>query len=710
VTRVLKWIASTASALILLAGLVWLESPAAPAFAAVRAAYRPSDGALVDRHGEVLQEVRLDPSIRRLAWIPLAQVSPALVEAVIHAEDRRFYAHGGIDVRALVAAAGAWIRGGRTRGASTLTMQLATLFDRDRLARTHPRSVIKKLRQLRFALALESSWSKPEILEAYLNLVDFRGELKGVGAASALLYGKAPHGLDAAQAVVLASLLPSPNAAVEAVRARARALAAAIPGASDGLDHALAEALAKPRDRDARIALAPHAALRLRSRFAGGRFVGSTLDAAVQRVAVDALRRQLLAIQERHASDGAALVVDNASGDILAYVGSSGSLSSARHVDGIRSPRQAGSALKPFLYGLAFDERLLSPASLLEDEPLEVPAVNGVYRPENYDERFHGLVSVRNALGASLNVPAVRTVLVVGVDRFAAELRDLGFARIVEDGEFYGPALALGSVEVTLWEMVAAYRAIAAGGMWSPIRLVPDGSAAPSRRVLSPAAAFLVTSILADRDARTATFGLESPLGTPFWSAVKTGTSKDMRDNWCIGFSRRYTVGVWVGNFSGEPMRDVTGVSGAAPAWLEILSALETDGSGEAGGPPVVAGVVSRAVRFPRDVEPSRREWFLDGTEPSRESPWKTARRARIVAPAAGSVLAEDPDIPPARQRVAFESLGARGAFWRLDGRELGTVDGPLLWQPRPGRHQLALVDERQNELDRVEFTVRGGN
>jgi penicillin-binding protein 1C len=502
VTRVLKWIASTASALTLLAGLAWLESPAVPAFAAVRAAYRPSDGALVDRHGEVLQEVRLDASIRRLAWTPLAEVSPALVEAVIHAEDRRFYVHGGIDVRALVAAAVAWIRGGRTRGASTLTMQLVTLIDRDRLARTHPRSLFVKLRQLRFASALESSWSKPEILEAYLNLVDFRGELEGVGAASALIYGKAPHGLDAAEAVVLASLLPSPNAAAEAVRARALALAAAIPGASERLDPALADALAKPRGKEARIALSPHAALRVRSRFAGGRFVGSTLDAAVQRVAVDALRRQLLAIQDRHASDGAALVVDNASGDVLAYVGSSGSLSSARQVDGIRSPRQAGSALKPFLYGLAFDERLLSPASLLEDEPLEVPAVNGVYRPENYDERFHGLVSVRNALGASLNVPAVRTVLLVGVDRFAAELRDLGFARVVEDGEFYGPALALGSVEVTLWEMVAAYRALALGGTWSPIRMVPDGSAAPSRRVLSSPAAFLVTSILADRDAR----------------------------------------------------------------------------------------------------------------------------------------------------------------------------------------------------------------
>jgi penicillin-binding protein 1C len=162
-----------------------------------------------------------------------------------------------------------------------------------------------------------------------------------------------------------------------------------------------------------------------------------------------------------------------------------------------------------------------------------------------------------------------------------------------------------------------------------------------------------------------------------------------------------------VGNFSGEPMREVTGVSGAAPAWLEILSALEADGA--AGEPAVPSGVVSQAIRFPHGVEPARREWFLDGTEPNREIPGQTAPRARLVAPAAGSVLAEDPDIPPARQRVAFESVGASGAFWRLDGRELGTVNGPLLWRPRPGRHQLAIMDEQGNELDRVEFTVRSG-
>ncbi|HXT02052.1 MAG TPA: penicillin-binding transpeptidase domain-containing protein, partial [Elusimicrobiota bacterium] len=319
----------------------------------------------------------------------------------------------------------------------------------------------------------------------------------------------------------------------------------------------------------------------------------------------------------------------------------------------------------------------------LEDEPLEVPAVNGVYRPENYDERFHGLVSVRNALGASLNVPAVRTVLLVGVDRFAAELRDLGFARVVEDGEFYGPALALGSVEVTLWEMVAAYRAIAAGGLWGPIRLVPDGSAAPSRRVLSPAAAFLVTSILADRDARTATFGLESPLGTPFWSAVKTGTSKDMRDNWCVGWSERYTVGVWVGNFSGDSMWNVSGMSGAAPAWLEIMNELHAD-------------VPSRAPKAPAGVEPALRAVAVE------------APRPRLESPVSGTIIALDPDIPAGQQSVPFEADAGAGLRFELNGRDLGGAGEPLDWMPVPGRYTLALVDRRGKTVDSTSFEVRG--
>ncbi|MBI4014101.1 MAG: penicillin-binding protein 1C [Candidatus Rokubacteria bacterium] len=700
------------------AGLAWLAlggpPPRVPAFETVRGAFRPSDVALLDRHGEVVHEVRVDPTRRRLAWTPLAEVSPALQAAVLASEDRRFYRHGGVDARALAAAAARFLSGGPPRGASTISMQVAALVDRGGTRRDGPRTLGQKWRQIRLARALESRWSKSEILEAYLNLVSFRGELGGVAAASAILFDKAPHGLTGAEAAVLAALLRGPNATPEAVTRRAARLAAA---AADGttaaaIHAAAARALAAPAGTGPRVALAPHAAARLvpavRRPGTAAVPVRSTLDASLQRVVAETLRRQLLAIRARHVQDGAVLVADNATGEVLAYVAGSADLASARHVDGIRARRQAGSALKPFLYGLALEQRLLTPASALEDTPLEVAVAGGLYRPRNYDEQFKGLVTVRTALASSLNVPAVRTLDLVGGELFVRELRRLGFDGVTESGEFYGPALALGSAEVSLWELTNAYRALANGGAWTPLTLTPGGSAdgpASRRRIGSEATTFLVSDILAGREGRSATFGLESPLATRFWTAVKTGTSKEMRDNWCVGYSRRYTVGVWVGNFSGEPMREVSGTSGAAPVWREVMAWLHRATPSDPPSPP--AGVVRAVLAGAGEAE-----WFHAGTEPAAPPPagpaWAGAP-PRILAPVAGTIVALDPDIPAGRQRVAFERE-ARGVAlrWRLDGADLGAAGGALLWAPVPGRHTLALVDLDGRVVDAVLFEVRG--
>ena len=573
-------------------------------------------------------------------------------------------------------------------------------LDRDLRRRGGTRTLAQKWRQIRLAWALEARDSKAQILEAYLNLVTFRGELQGPRAAAAVLFGKAPHGLTEAEAAVLAALLRAPNAEPEAVARRAERLrGAATP---DDLHAAVRQALAAPRGGGPRIALAPHAAARLLpSAAATGGPVRSTLDAGLQRVAADALARQLLALRDEHVRDGAVLVVDNPTGEVLAYLGGSGALSSARHVDGIRARRQAGSALKPFLYGLALDRRLLTPATALEDTPLDVPVPGGLYRPRNYDERFRGLVTVRTALASSLNVPAVRTLDLVGGDAFVQHLRRLGFDGLGEAADFYGPALALGSADVSLWELVQAYRTLASGGVWSPLTLTPGGPAGevPRRRVSSEAAAFLVSDILAGRENRSVTFGLENALATRFWSAVKTGTSKEMRDNWCVGYSRRYTVGVWVGNFSGAPMRDVSGVTGAAPVWREVMTWLH--GSTPSAPPAPPAGVVA-----------GPGGWLLAGTEsPGGAAGPATAAagHARILSPVAETMVALDPDIPPARQRIVFEMQGPGARLrWRLDGAVLGSADDPLAWAPVPGRHTLSLVDEADRTLDAVVFDVRG--
>jgi penicillin-binding protein 1C len=680
-----------------------LRGTAPPRFEDVRSAYCPSDIRVLDRHGAVLHELRVDPRGRRLGWTPLADISPALPAAVIASEDRRFYAHRGVDWRALAAALWQRLDTGSARGASTISMQVAALLD-PALRRTDtPRTFTAKWRQMCAAWALEGAWTKAQILEAYLNLVTFRGELQGIGAAADVLYGKAPHGLTSAESVVLAALIRAPNTTRELLARRAGW------GADAAIVAAVERAVDAPRGAGPRIALAPHAARRLLPRI-GPVPCGdttSTLDADTQRAAAEFLRRHLLAIRDRSARDGAVLVVDNASGDVFAYVGSSGDLSSAAYVDGIQAPRQAGSALKPFLYGLALDRHLLTAASLLDDSPLEVSAGNGLFRPRDYDEHFRGSVSVRSALAGSLNIPAVRALLLVGPDAFADTLRAAGVAGVRRPGDYYGPALALGAADVTLWQLVTAYRALANGGVVTPLHLRPGETQSTPERVFSAAAAFVIGDVLADRDGRSATFGLENPLATPFWTAVKTGTSKDMRDNWCVGFSRRYTVGVWVGNFSGEPMRNVSGITGAAPIWEDLMTWLHRDLRSDPPAPP--PGVRSAPAEFVGSAEPPRREWYLAGTEPV-VTDVQPAASSQILSPTDGSIIALDPDIPARRERIAFIAATADvDARWQLDGADLGPAAATALWHPLAGRHRLALLDGAARPLGVVGFEVRGG-
>jgi penicillin-binding protein 1C len=214
-----------------------------------------------------------------------------------------------------------------------------------------------------------------------------------------------------------------------------------------------------------------------------------------------------------------------------------------------------------------------------------------------------------------------------------------------------------------------------------------------------------VTDVLADRDGRSTTFGLESALATRFFTAVKTGTSKDMRDNWCVGYTRRFTVGVWVGNFSGASMHDVTGISGAAPIWLDVMNYLDQRFDGGAIVKP--AGVTTQMVAFPRAVEPARAEWFIAGTEPNRQAA-HLDDTPRILSPAPDTVIAFDPDIPVGRQRVAFVASAAVGARWMLDHQTLGPANGVMLWTPSPGVHTLALADSLGHPLDTTTFRVRG--
>ncbi|WP_310389052.1 penicillin-binding protein 1C, partial [Roseateles sp.] len=624
-------------------------------------------------------------------------------------EDKRFYEHSGVDWPAAARSAWGNLWNTHTRGASTLTMQLAGLIDAGLARPAAGRSLPQKIGQVIMAGRLERSWSKAQILEAYLNSVPLRGEVVGINALAQTLFGKHPVGLKPAEAALAAAMLRAPNASPALLAARACALlqlmgraqdatCAALKGVNGDIEALLVRRPARPLGEQ----LAPHFARQV-LRADGPAQQRSSLDAQLQRYAMSLLKQQLGELSGRNVEDGAVLVLDNASGRVLAWVGSSGDLSSAAQVDGVLARRQPGSTLKPFIYQLALERRLITPASLLDDSPAQLSTPAGLYLPQNYDRAFKGYVSARSALGNSLNVPAVRLTAMLGTDAVFERFNALGLA-LPETSGFYGLSLALGSSDVSLLGLSNAYRSLANGGQYSPVRLNAQVSTA-SRRVSSAAASFITADMLADNSARARTFGLDSVLATAGFAAVKTGTSKDMRDNWCLGFTQHYTVGVWVGNASGGAMHGVSGISGAAPIWAGLVAYLQR---GRASRPPAVpAGVVQQRVVFEAEREPARPEWFVRGTELAtvRSSDLMRSNTSLGISnPLSGSIYALDPDIPPQAQKIRFEGQSGQ---WELDGRVLG-AGRHISWAPWPGQHQLRLLDGQGRLIQQLRFEVRG--
>jgi penicillin-binding protein 1C len=549
---------------------------------------------IVDRHGRLIREVRGEDGMlgERVA---LDEVAPELVSALIAAEDERFYWHPGIDPLAMLrAAAYAVMRGHLVSGASTLTQQLA------RSVVVRPRTVRGKLREIAIALRIEASLGKRQILEEYLNRVEFAPGVRGVEAASRRYFDKPARALDLAEAATLAALprgpaLYDPRRGLTRVRARRDFIlqrmrdegfagAAAVDGAlalpitlqrtsAEGGTHHLVNALASG-------ALVPELGPR-----GAVREIASTIDLALQREIETLSRRERLRLEESDASALALLVVDNVSSDVLAYVGSPDFFSEPAlgQNDGARALRQPGSALKPFVYAAAMQRLGMTAATLLPDVELHLPTPDGDYSPRNYDGRHHGPVRLREALASSLNVPAVYAAHRVGPSRVLDTLRDFGFASLEAGAEHYGVAIALGDGEVRLSELAAAYAALARGGIARPLRfarygVLPGGRTVKlepkvGERVLDARIAALIGDVLADDAARSSAFGRESVLSLPFPVSVKTGTSKGFRDNWTVGYTREITVAVWVGNFDGRPLRGSSGVTGAGPLFRDAMLA-----------------------------------------------------------------------------------------------------------------------------------------
>lgn len=591
---------------------------------------------ILDRHGFPLYEARAGNGTRS-ASLSAATVPDHVAWATIAVEDKRFWHHAGVDPIAVARAAASNARAFRVvQGGSTITQQVAKLLmDRQRERAGSPRKtrgVGTKIREAIVALRLEHRLSKRDILALYLNLAPYGNQIVGVERASQAYFGTRAAELTVAQAAFLAGLPQRPTAfnPRRDLRAALRRHETVIDRMADA---GMIPAQAAAEARAERLSLAsespsfvaPHFVEMVRASFASDppAEVQTTLDAVLQRNVEGIIRSQRDDLNRHSAHNVAVVVLDNRTGEWLAWEGS-GNFQDSEHGGAINGPlalRQPGSALKPFTYALAFEEGR-TPATVLADVPTHFPTAEEgiVYSPRNYDGRYRGPLLIRRALAGSENVPAVAVASELGVPKLLRLLRSAGLSSFDKSASHYGLGVTLGNAEVRLAELTAAYAMLARGGtkveptfirnrfqdrrsigLQADVGVLSEAGAhvqvetdlapqedAGRERVVSERAAFWITDVLSDAAAREFVFGRGGSLDFPFPVAVKTGTSEGYRDNWTVGYTREVTVGVWVGNFDRAPLRNSSGVTGAGPIFHAVMMAAQKLLTGhvhDAGGP-----------------------------------------------------------------------------------------------------------------------------
>jgi penicillin-binding protein 1C len=691
-----------------------------------------------DRHGAPLRETRVGENFAR--EVPLAEIPRKLIDAMLAAEDKRFFQHPGVDVRALARASIENVRHGRvTSGASTITQQLV------KLAEPRPRTLRTKAIEAVTALRLEQLWSKERILAAYLNRLDFGNLNVGVAAAANYYFAKPLADLSDAEAAFIAGLPKNPtrlnpHKSFPAARRRQETVLRRMHEAGSLTAEQSARAIAEPLHLQPprRLFHAPHfvdLALRDASVAAGDLQrapVETTLDLALNRVVEDSVRTRLASLRGKNVRNAAAVVLDNASGDVLALVGSENYFAPGTgQVNGALARRSAGSTLKPFTYLLAL-ERGASPATIVADVPASFATPTGSFSPENYDRRCAGPVSYRLALANSLNIPAVHVLAANGGPAALRDrLRAWGCTTLDRPAEEYGLGLTIGNAEVRLIELTNAYATLARMGEWCPWRVMRENTKHetpnPIRQTSvahAAGAAWLIADILGDHAARVRSFGWHSALRFDFPVACKTGTSSDYRDNWAMGYTPEFTVGVWVGNFDGTVMREVSGVSGAAPILHDVFTHLHAT-RGTTWFPRPTEIVERRVHPLTGHLVAGPRadaivEKFLRDSLPPAESPddydaggrvklgpeyraWSESNEAtatvaagvpelRVLSPLPGTTYLLDPDLPSSA-RVPLSAQGIGPLTWRSESVECRVIDGHPEALVREGEHRFTVRD-----------------
>lgn len=651
---------------------------------------------VVDRNDRLLRAFTTSEGRWRLPVVR-GEVDQRYLKLLFAFEDKRFFSHGGVDVLALVRAGYQYLRYGRiVSGGSTLTMQVARLLDQ-----RHERTAHGKLRQILRAVQLERRLSKTEILNLYLRLAPFGGNLEGVRAASLAYFGKEPRRLSLGQAALLVALPQSPEGrrpdikGNDAVTARRRVLQRAL---GEGLisKAAMLRAASEPlpRQRIAFPKLAPHLSEAEAAAAPGRKVHRLTVERNLQSSLEDLARRHAVTLGSRLSV--AILVADHASGDVLAHVGSAGYLDTERFgaIDMVHAVRSPGSALKPVIYGMAFDDGIAHPETLIEDRPTRF----GGYRPKNFDNEFRGTVTIREALARSLNIPAVKVLDRVGPGRFLGRLNRAGITTELPADTEPSLAVALGGVGITLRDLTSVFAAIARGG--EPVDLAHRrgakdrsdhrgaGRRPGSKRLLSEQAAYHVTRILREAP--------PPPNARAGQIAFKTGTSYGYRDAWAVGFDGRHTIGVWVGRPDMASTPGLLGRTAAAPILFDAFKRLSLRRAPFPDAPQNLVKVSSGA-----QLPPPLRRFEKD--------------TAFVVS---GKYIEQPVAIafPPDRAEVAVEPdsavlLKAEGGdlplTWLVDGAPVGISRSrrQMFWQPAGRGFARVSVIDAKGHVDRV--TVR---
>jgi penicillin-binding protein 1C len=678
---------------------------------------------LIDSRGREIAELA-SPEARTQFPITLNQMGPWLPRVTVALEDRRFYEHHGIDWRAALAAGARNLRSRHVvSGASTITQQLVKLA-----TGREQRSWRSKLYEAVVARKLEHRWTKERILTEYLNRSSYGNRRLGPEAAARAYFGKAARDLTLSEAIFLSGLPQAPTRfnpwrhPDEAARKYDRSLARLVELGVITRDQQ--SLLARP-PRIAHVdppRLASHFVDAVIARNPGSRGpVRTTLDLDLQTMAERLVQSHLSALNRHDITQAAVVVIENVTGAIRAMVGSENY--AAAQINGATSSRSCGSTLKPFVYLDALDKRVLTAASLLPDTPDAIRGEYADYDPQNYNHRYLGPVRLREALGCSLNVPAVFTLGRLGARPAFYQLQKWSFD-FPQGLDEYGAGFVLGNAETRLVDLAAAYAGLARGGTAMRAKFL-TAEHQPITRIASEEATAIITDILCDNDARQKSFGPRSPLAFEQRIAAKTGTSSGFRDAWTVGFDKEHTVGVWAGNFDGRPMRDTFAVRAATPLWATIMrELLERDHPLD---PPAESeNLVRREMCKATGLIPSRfssarvNELFLAGTEPTENSAdyfstngtlllpndyarWCASRdntigahvrsEARITSPPANAHYELDSVLSPAQQMVELTASLVGDVQWFVNGAPVSPrSDGRVFWQLAPGEWNVRAV------------------